>query len=73
MKYYLTTTANAQSISTAKATAEGCGPVTKYWWGWIPDDRDATKSALCFSDDETVSYTTVDALPDGWLPADIGA
>ena len=63
MKYYLTTTANAQSISTAKATAEGCGPVTKYWWG----------SALCFSDDETVSYTTVDALPDGWLPADIGA
>ena len=61
MKYYITTTANAEQISQNKATQEGCGPVTKYWWDWIVDNRDADQSALCFQDDESVSYHTVDA------------
>jgi len=70
MKYYITTTANAQQISQDKATELGCGPITQYWWGWIVDNRDPDQSALCFQDDEVVSYTTVDTLPDGFLPAD---
>lgn len=70
MKYYITTTANAKQISQDKATELGCGPITQYWWGWIVDDRDPDQSALCFQDDEVVSYTTVDTLPDGFLPAD---
>jgi hypothetical protein len=73
VKYYITTTANAEQISRDKAIEKGCGPVTKYWWAWIVDDRDADQSALCFEDDESVSYTTVDTLPDGFLPADPGA
>tara|TARA_B100002019_G_scaffold203823_1_gene176766 strand:- start:1751 stop:1972 length:222 start_codon:yes stop_codon:yes gene_type:complete len=72
MKYYITTTANAEQISQNKATQEGCGPVTKYWWDWIVDNRDADQSALCFQDDESVSYTTVDTLPDGFLPPEPG-
>ena len=72
MKYYITTTANAEQISQNKAMQEGCGPVTKYWWDWIVDNRDADQSALCFQDDESVSYTTVDTLPDGFLPPEPG-
>lgn len=70
MKYYITTTANAEQISRDKATELGCGPVTQYWWGWIVDDRDSTQAALCFQDDESVSHTTVDTLPEGFLPPD---
>jgi len=68
MKYYITTTTEAQQISEDKALEMGCGPITKYWWGWITDDRDAEQSALCFQDDEVVTYTTVDSLPEGFLP-----
>lgn len=70
MKYYITTTANAQQISQEKATELGCGPITQYWWGWIVDDRDPSQAALSFQDDEDVPYTTVDTLPEGFLPPD---
>ena len=68
MKYYITTLEEAKQISRDKAIEKGCGPVTQYWWGWIVDDRDADQAALCFDDNEPVSYTTVDELPDGFLP-----
>jgi len=67
MKYYITTTSEAEQISRDKALDLGCGPVTKYWWGWVVDARDAGQSALCFEDNEEVSYTTVSSLPDGFL------
>ena len=67
MKYYITTTANAEQISRDKAIEKGCGPVTKYWWAGIVDSRDADQSALCFEDDEDVSYSTVSSLPNGFL------
>lgn len=68
MKYYITTTSEAEQISRDKAIEEGCGPATKYWWGWIVDERSASQSALCFEDGEDVSYSTVSSLPDGFLP-----
>jgi len=70
MKYYITTASDAEQISKNKALQLGCGPITKYWWGWIVDDRDPSQAALTFQDDEDVPYTTVDTLPEGFLPPD---
>lgn len=68
MKYLITTLSNATSISETKALAEGCGPVTKYWWAVITNPDDATEAAVCYSDDDALPEGTVDALPASWTP-----
>lgn len=70
MKYYITTPQIAELISRNEALERGCGPVTKYWWSWIINESDNTQAAVCFNDDETVSYVTTGSLGSEWYPAD---
>lgn len=71
MKYYITTPQIAELISRNKALEKGCGPVTKYWWSWIINESDNTQAALCFQDDEDISYETTGSLGSEWYPEDM--
>ena len=68
MKYYITTTANAEQICRDKAIEKGCGPITKYWWCRQVSYQTDFLTAICFPDDEVVPYATISELPESFLP-----
>lgn len=70
MKYFITTTHNAESITRKEAISRGCGPVTTYWWGFTTKWDDPEQAALVFDDTETVPeecQPTQDFLPPDWF------
>ena len=68
MKYYITTTVNAEQICRDKAIEKGCGPITKYWWSRQVSYQTDFLTAICFPDDEVVPYATISELPESFLP-----
>lgn len=69
-KYFISTTSFCQQKSSEKALERGCGPVTRYWWGFVKKWDDPSRSALVFTDSNIPvdCQPTVDFLPPDWYP-----
>lgn len=71
MRYYITTTEDAQQKSAQEAQRRHTQLGTNYWWVWIVNHENEAEAAIQFNGYEPIPddcQPTVDHLPSSWFP-----